>query len=214
MRKNCIYWNTKEQQIFKKLKSPFLIQQYLDSLKYNTDEIVRSPREVINSRRAHCFDGAMFGAAALECIGYPPLIIYMHSSLDDDDHVIAVFKRKNCWGSVAKSNYTGCRFRDPIYRSLRELMMSYFDVYFNLAGKKTLRAYSRPIDLSKIKDIDWRTTKENLKPLEYQFNKLHRYHLLSPMQLRELSFTDERSFKAATLGLDPHGAFKVANSKL
>ena len=207
-------YNIEELNLLKKLKSPYLIQTFLDSLKYNTDEIVRSPLEVIKSRKAHCFDGAMFGAAALEQIGFPPLIVYMHSSLDDDDHVIAVFKGSKGWGAVAKSNYTGCRFRDPIYRDLRELMMSYFDVYFNLAGKKTLRAYSVPIDLSKIRDIDWRTTKESLKPLEYRFNKARHFSLLSAKQIKELSPVDPRSFKAATLGLDPRGAFKVKNSKL
>ena len=214
MKSNIKKHHLENERLIKKLKNPYLIQTYLDSLKYNTDEIVRSPLEVVRCGKAHCFDGAMFGAAALEQIGFPPLIVYMHSSLDDDDHVIAVFRGTNGWGAVAKSNYTGCRFRDPIYRNLRELMMSYFDVYFNLAGKKTLRAYSLPINLSKISDIDWRTTKESLKPLEYRFNKVRRFKLLSAAQLKELSPVDSRSFKAATLGLDPRGAFKVKNSKL
>ena len=207
-------WTRAELKVFAKLSAPFKIQLFLDSLRYNLDEITRSPREVIRKRRAHCFDGAMFAAAALERIGFPPLILDLRANEDDDDHVLAVFRQSGLWGAIGKSNYTSCRYRDPAFRTLRELSMSYFVDYFNLAGRKTLREYSVTFDLRRVRDIEWRTTGEDLDPLGMRLDSVRHFRLIPRAAERNLSPADDRSFKAETLGLDPRGAFKVRGSKL
>ena len=129
-------WTRDESIFFKRLSDPDKIQGFLDSIEYNPGYECRSPRWVIKKKKAHCFEGALFAAAALEFIGYPPLIVDL-KAYNDDDHVIAVFKVDGHWGSVAKSNFTTLRYREPVYRSLRELVMSYFDFYFNINGDKS-----------------------------------------------------------------------------
>jgi len=141
---------TKEAELIrylKPLKSPVMIQEYLDSVPYNSTGRTLSPLQVMKERMAHCMDGGLFAAAALRRLGYPPLIVDL-VAFNDDDHIIAVFREGKCWGAIAKSNTTLLRFREPVYRSLRELAMSYFDLYYNLKSEKTLRSYSRPINLS------------------------------------------------------------------
>lgn len=201
-------------EALKSLKSPFKIQLFLDSLKYNIDDITQSPREVIKKGRAHCFDGAMFAAAALEMHGFPPLLIDLRANENDDDHVLAVFKQGGLWGAIGKSNYTGCRYVKCHIRTLRELAMSYFGIYFNLAGEKTLREYSGTFDLRQVKDIDWRTTASNLDPLGPRLDSIRHFHLIPHRSERCLAPADERCFKGETLGLDPRGAFKVKGAKL
>ena len=207
-------WSPTEQKIFKKLKTPMLIQEYLDSLAYNTDDKTRSPREVMLKRRAHCFDGALFAAAALEQLGFPPLLVDMRSNDQDDDHVIALFRVKGLYGAVAKSNYVGCRYREPVYRSVRELIMAYFNDYFNLAGQRTLREYSVPFDLRRVKGLAWRTTDKDLTPLGEQLDNTRHYWLLPRQVEKHLTRIDKRMFRAGTLGVNPQGAFKVKNSWL
>ncbi len=120
-----------------------------------------SPRVVLRKRTAHCLEGAIFAAAALRVLGYPPLLLDLEAD-NDTDHVIAVFKVRGHWGSVAKSNFTGCRYREPIYRTLRELALSYFNIYFNLRGERTLRRYSRPVNLARFDAEEWTTSEEDI----------------------------------------------------
>ena len=207
-------WTPDEKRQFKKLNTPFRIQLFLDTLKYNIDDITRSPREVLRTGKAHCFDGAMLAAAALEQIGFPPLLIDLRANGEDDDHILAVFKQNGRWGAIGKSNYTSCRYRDPVFTSLRELAISYFCIYFNLAGKKTLREYSGAFDLRKVKDIDWRFTKDDLDALGTRIDETKHFWLIPRSSERMLSPADDRSYKAETLGLDPRGAFQVKNSRL
>src|SRR5689334_5427629 len=151
-------------KLLKKLSTPEKIQKYLDDLPYNKEkdgETCRSPRLVLDHNTAHCFEGALFAAAALRANGKPPLILDL-ASVRDDDHVIAVYRANGCWGSIGKSNYAGLRFRSPVYRTLRELALSYFEHYYNLKGEKTLRAYSRPVNLSRFDNIGWMTSEEDL----------------------------------------------------
>src|SRR5262245_6236544 len=124
-------WNAAERKLLAKLRTPAHIQEFLENTAYSTDDFYRSPRMVLADRRAHCFDGATFAAAALERLGFPPLLVDMRA-YRDDDHVLAVYKVNGAWGCVAKSNFVGLRGRDPVYRTLRELSMSYFECYFNL----------------------------------------------------------------------------------
>lgn len=131
-----------------KFNNPRGIQDYLDGLPYNTTDRTFCPRDVVLEQKAHCMDGAVFAATALESLGYPPLLVDLRA-IDDDDHVIAVFRENGLWGAVAKSNTTTLRFRDPAYRSIRELALSYFPVYFNTDGEMSLYEYSRPFSLRK-----------------------------------------------------------------
>ncbi|MGA7990513.1 MAG: hypothetical protein WCC53_03685 [Thermoanaerobaculia bacterium] len=149
------------------LRTPDAIQRFLDDLRYNKEkggETARSPRRVLETREAHCFEGALLAAAALRRLGHPPLVVQMRA-VRDDDHVLALFRRRpfeGCWGAVAKSNYSGLRFRSPVYRTLRELAMSYFDCYYNLEGEKSLRGLGRPVDLSRFDARGWETAEEDL----------------------------------------------------
>ena len=129
-----------ELRKLRSLKDPYGIQRALDAMPYHLEDSAWSPRRVLAENTSHCYEGALFAAAALRVNGYPPLIVDLEAE-HDTDHVIAVYKVDGHWGAVAKSNYTGCRYREPVYRSLRELALSYFDVYFNLRGERSLRTF-------------------------------------------------------------------------
>src|SRR5512132_2751545 len=141
-------FTSSELRTLRALKTPAGIQRFLDELPYNLSFTARSPRKVLHHRVASCLEGGIFAAAALRVIGFPPLIFDLEAE-EDTDHVVAVFKVRGHWGAVAKSNFTGCRYREPVYRSLRELAMSYFNIYFNLRAERTLRSYSRPVNLAR-----------------------------------------------------------------
>jgi hypothetical protein len=188
-----------ELRLFHRLRTPHQIQSYLDDLPYNTErdgETCRSPRRVIRDETAHCFEAALFGAAALRMNGRPPWILDLES-VRDDDHVIAIYRDEGCWGAIAKSNYSGLRFREPVYRSLRELVMSYFEHYYNLSGEKTLRAYSRPVTLARFDRIQWMTAEEDLwKIPEYLYTISHTPILTT----RKRMWMDQRLFDAGFVG--------------
>jgi hypothetical protein len=140
-------WNRHERAALRKLSTPRRVQDLLDRLAYRTEDEPASPRLVLSERRAHCFDGALLAAAALRFHGHPPLLLDLRA-VHDDDHVLAVFRQGGGWGAVAKSNFAGLRYREPIHRSLRELALSYFEPYYNLKRRRTLREYSAtPLDL-------------------------------------------------------------------
>src|SRR5262245_10804761 len=156
--------SSKMHNLLRTLSTPEKIQKYLDDLPYNTEkkgDTCRSPRLVVEYNTAHCFEGALFAAAALRANGRPPWILDLEA-VRDVDHVIAVYRTNGCWGAIAKSNYAGLRFRSPVYRTLRELALSYFEHYYNLKGEKTLRAYSRPVSLARFDAIEWTTSDEPL----------------------------------------------------
>src|SRR5581483_40699 len=139
------------------LKTPAGVQKFLDDLPYNLAITARSPRKVLQDGTASCLEGAIFAAAALRVLGFQPLIFDLEADRDTD-HVLAIYKIGNGWGTVAKSNFTGCRYREPVYRTLRELAMSYFNIYFNLRFERTLRRYSRPVNLARFDRLHWMTT--------------------------------------------------------
>lgn len=200
-------WTKEEIKLLKTLNNPDRIQAFLDSLDYNPNYECRSPRWVIKKRSAHCFEGALFAAAALQYIGYKPLIVDM-KAVKDDDHVIAVFKFDNHWGAVAKSNFTSLRFREPVYRSLRELIMSYFDFFFNIYGYKSLRSYSLPFDLTHFDHRKWQTTDEDLEYIGDKIESLHHFPLATKKMIRNLSTASETMMKAGMLGSNEAGLFK------
>jgi hypothetical protein len=169
--------------------------------------LYHSPLGVLRTRKAHCFDGSLLAAAALRRLGQSPLILYMFAE-NDDDHIIALYKRNNCFGAIAKSNFVGLRFREAIYRSLRELILSYFEVYFNLKGEKTLRAYTRPLNLTAFDRIHWMTDNEGLESITQQLETMKRYPLLTSSMTASLSPMDKRSYKANMLGVNVAGIYQ------
>jgi hypothetical protein len=192
-----------EQKVLRRLDTPQKIQRFLDKeIAYNKElrgPTCRSPRRVLGDRTAHCLEGALFGAAALRVHGHAPLLLDLEA-VRDDDHVLALFRDRGHWGAIAKSNYTGLRFREPVYRTLRELAMSYFELYYNLAAEKTLRSYSRPVNLARFDPIGWMTAEEDLWAVsEYLFAIPHR-PLLSNGRERRLSPVDDRLYRAGLVG--------------
>jgi hypothetical protein len=190
---------TRERQLLKSLSTPWKIQDFLNSLPYNTEpegDTCRSPRRVMRDKTAHCFEAALFAAAALRINGWPPLILDL-VAVRDSDHVIAVYKIDGCWGAIALSNFSGIRFREPIYRTVRELAISYFEDYFNLEGEKTLRQYSRPVNLSRFDSMGWMTAEEDVWVVaEYLVDILH-----TPLfrSIRRM-YVDKRLFDAGMVG--------------
>ena len=190
-------------RVFRRLRTPGAIQHFLDcGLAYNREPdgpTCRSPRRVLRERTAHCMEGALFGAAALRMLGHPPLLLDLEA-VRDDDHVLAIFRSRGLWGAVAKSNYSGLRYREPVYRSLRELAMSYFEHYCNLRREKTLRRYSRPVNLRRFDSRDWMTAEEDVWMVpEYLCGIAHTPLLPRAVEAR-LGRVDERLFAAGKLG--------------
>jgi hypothetical protein len=151
---------------------------------------------------AHCMEGALLAAAALEAAGGPPLIMDL-TAVDDDDHVIAPFRRRGLWGAVATSKFSGLRYRSPVYRTLRELAMSYFEPYFSLAGQLTLRGYGIPINLRRFDRLGWRTSEEDLWPVSDALERIRHVPLVRPGVVRTLHRVDRRLKAAGLLGY-PH----------
>jgi hypothetical protein len=199
-------WTPAETEALKSLDTPFSIQQFLDGCGYNTTKETRSPRYVLEHRRAHCLEGAIFAAACLELQGRPPLVLDLQA-FNDDDHVIAVFKQDDCWGGIAKSNFTTLRYREPVYRTLRELAMSFFDLYFNTRGEKSLRAYSLPYSLKRFNRMEWRTTMKDLEEIGYFLDRVKHFPLISKVQAERLEKASPLLLESSLMGSDPAGLF-------
>jgi len=189
-----------ELRKLRSLKTPHGIQRALDAMPYHLEDSAWSPRRVLRENTSHCYEGALFAAAALRANGYPPLIVDLEAE-HDTDHVIAVYRNPNDghWGAVAKSNYTGCRYREPVYRSLRELALSYFDVYFNLRGERSLRTFSRPVDMKRFDHLNWMTTDEQVWFVAEYLLEIRHFPLISRAQAKRLHRLDGRSFRAGCL---------------
>jgi hypothetical protein len=201
--------SAEERAIVSGLTRPAGIQAFLDSIPYSTDDFYRCPLRVLQDRTAHCFDGAMFAAMALRRIGYPPLILDLLSNGRDDEHLLALYKDDGCWGAVAKSNFVGLRFREPVYRSIRELVMSYFEQYYNLEREKTLRGYTGPLNLKSFDRLNWVTVDETMELIAQRTEEIRRILLIDPEMEKRLSPVDERSFQAGLTGSDPKGIYKI-----
>ena len=181
------------------LKTPQGIQRYLDSLPYNLSVTAASPLDVLRSGTASCLEGAIFGAAALRVLGFPPLIFDLEADRDTD-HVIAIFKQRGLWGAIAKSNFTGCRYREPVYRTLRELALSYFHIYFNLRFERTLRRYSRPVNLARFDRLDWMVTPKPVWFIAEHLCEISHTPLLPKGAEKSLTRVDPRTVKAEMVG--------------
>jgi len=204
-------WNKEERALLSTLRNPEDVQALVDSLHYHDEITCRSPRRVMRDRKAHCFEGAMFAAAALEKLGHPPLLVDM-GAVRDDAHVVALFRRHGRLGAIGKSNYSGLRYRAPVYRSLRELIMSYFDDYFNSTGERTMRSYSLPLRLTDRVYPGWRTSEDDLDPIGDRLDRLRHFPVLSKKMESELAPVDARRLAAGLLGANEKGLWRPDKS--
>jgi hypothetical protein len=190
-----------EFRVLRALSPEWRIQEYLDTkLLYDTKGgTCRSPRRVMRDGQCQCMDGALFAAAALRVQGRPPLILDLEAE-QDDDHVLAVFQTKHGYGAIGRSNYSGLRYREPVYRTIRELVMSYFESYFNLRREKTLRAYSRPVNLERFDRIGWMTSEEDLWDIPNHLVEIPHTRISNPSSIGTYARVDRRLFDAGLVG--------------
>lgn len=188
-----------ELRKLRSLKTPYGIQRLLDDMPYHLEDTAWSPRRVLHENTSHCFEGAVFAAAALRVNGFPPLLLDLEAE-QDTDHVLALYRVDGHWGVVAKSNYAGCRYREPVYRSLRELAMSFFNLYFNLRKERTLRTFSRPVNLARFDHLHWMTTDQPVWFIANYLCDIFHYKLLWPSMIKRLHRLDERLFQAECWG--------------
>jgi hypothetical protein len=188
-----------ELRVLRGLKTPAGVQHFLDELPYNLGYTARSPKRVLRERTASCLEGGVFAATALRVLGFPPLIFDLEAE-QDTDHVVAIFKVRGHWGAVAKSNFSGCRYREPVYRTLRELAMSYFNTYFNLRFERTLRRYSRPVNLARFDHLNWMTTEKPVWFIAEHLCEIPHISLLTSRMEKNLTRLDPRSVRAEMVG--------------
>src|SRR5271167_1848788 len=188
-----------ELRKLRSFKDPYGVQRFLDDTPYHLADTAWSPRRVLRERTSHCLEGAIFAAAALRALGFPPLLVDFEAE-NDTDHVLAVYRIKGHWGAVAQSNYSGCRYREPVYRTLRELAMSYFNIYFNMRRERTLRNFSRPVNLARFDNFGWMTSEEPIWFIPNYLCDIHHFKLLRPGMVKQLHRVDQRLFQAETLG--------------
>jgi hypothetical protein len=198
-----------QRRTWESLNTPMDIQAYLDNTPYSIDSFDRSPLRVMQDGVAHCLDGGLFAAAALQRLGNPPLLVDIFPIPNsDDDHILAIYKRNGAYGCLAKSNFPGLRSRQPVYRNLRELVMSYFEVFFNMDGTRSLRSYTAPLNLNRFNRYDWTCRDEAGPIIEAHLARMHKYQLITPEMEAELPPMDPFSFKVFTTGVNPAGLFK------
>ncbi|NJD56078.1 MAG: hypothetical protein FIA94_06695 [Nitrospirae bacterium] len=202
-----------EKRLLSRLETPHRIQLFLDRLAYGTKTIYRSPLRVLHETTCQCFDGAVFAAAMLQRIGHPALILNLLPNDRDDDHVLALFRQNGHWGALAKSNFSGLRFREPVHRNLRELVMTYFENYYNVHGEKTLRSYTRPLALKGFDLCQWMTRDETMELIAERLDGIRRFSLLTRPMVRKLSPVDERSIRAGLFGANMAGLSNPARKK-
>lgn len=192
-----------ELKILKKFRTPSKMQDFLNSLKINFEEkgdTCMSPRKVLRKGTAHCVEGAILGAAMLRVHGHKPLVIDLEANDDDWDHVIAVFKKNGHWGAMTKTNHAVLRYREPVYRNIRELAMSFFHEYFlNSNGKKTLRRYSLPVDLSRFDKHKWMISEDDLWFIPEHLAKVKHFDILSKSQIGSLRKADPVEIEAGKM---------------
>lgn len=185
--------SAKELAILKKLTTPEKVQTFISSIPQNFErdgDSCMSVREVLASRRAHCIEGALVAALAFWVNGEEPLLMDLTATKDDFDHVVALFKRDDCWGAISKGNHAYTRYRDPVYRTLRELAMSYFHEYYDTKGIKTLRSFSLPVNLRKYKAEAW-INGNGAWQIAEDLDHVRHFSLITPTQSKHLRPIDD-----------------------
>lgn len=194
---------TKEElATLRALKTPRKVQDFLETLPINFEpdgDTCRSPRRVMRERRAHCIEGAMLSALAFRLQGRPPLLLDLTAADWDDDHVVALFRERGRWGAVSKTNHAVLRYREPIFRTVRELALSYFHEYTDSRGRKTLRSYSAPVDLSRFDGHGWMTSEDDLWYVAESLCAARHYPLLDRSGIARLRRADPLETEAGEL---------------
>jgi len=192
-----------DRRLFRRLSTPAKIQDFLNAIPINREpegDTCLSPLRVLRERRAHCIEGAMLAAAIFRYHGEPPLIVDLEAAAWDDDHVIAVFRRHGCWGAISKTNHFSLRYREPVYRTVRELVMSYFHEYTPLdSDKKSLRSYSHPVDLSRFDARGWMTDARDVWYVPEYLVEAKHFPILGRGQIASLRRSDPIEVRAAEL---------------
>jgi len=194
--------NKREIKILKGLNTPGKIQDFLNRIPINFEEkgdTCMSPRMVLKNRKAHCIEGAMLAAAALRVHGEKPLVVDMTATKKDFDHVICVFKKDGKWGAIGKTNHPVLRYREPVYKSIRELVMSFFHEYFDDDGKKNLRSYSAPVDLSRFDHFNWMASEEDIWYIPDYLEKIKHFPILTRSQIAGLRKADRVELDAGDI---------------
>ncbi len=194
--------NEKEISTFRKLDTPKKIQDFLEKLPINFEEegnTLMSPRRVIREQKAHCMEGALFAAAALWFHGEKSLLLDLTTTSYDEDHVVALFKKDSHWGAISKTNHAVLRYREPVYRNVRELAMSYFHEYFVNDGEKTMRGYSEPFSLSRFAKDGWLSSEDDLWYIAEELHDFPHHKILTKSMLFGLRYADPLERKASEL---------------
>ena len=199
-------WSASERRTLARLRTPAQIQQYLDDLGYDSRGGAASPRAVMQQKKAQCYSGALFAAAALRELGHPAQIMWI-DAVNDDGHCLALYQRNGLWGSIAKSNFTTLRSREPIYPYLA-LGLSYFDGYYNVSGKRTMRAFTEPIDLETFEPRGWRFSPGKLLYVDHAIDTAPRAWKLARRDANAISDVSEHLREAGLLGANPEGLWK------
>ena len=200
--KSSLGFNKEEFEILKKLNTPVKIQDFLDKLPINFEEkgdTCMSPRLVLRNKKAHCIEGAFLAAAALMIKGEKPLLLDLKSADHDFDHVVALFKRNGNWGAISKTNHAVLRYREPVYKTMRELAMSYFHEYFTDDGKKTKRSFSEPFDLRQFNNHGWLTSEKNLWYISKSLDDSPHIPILTKSTLAGLRKADKVEIEAGKI---------------
>jgi len=192
----------KEEKILKKLNSPKKIQDFLNKIPINFEpdgDTCYSPRKVLEKNKCHCIEGALFAVFALHFHRQKAFVVDMKATKDDFEHVIAVFKKNGKFGAISKTNHAVLRYREPVYNSVREIVMSYFHEYFTDKGKKTLRSFSVPVDILKKFGAGWATSKENLWEIHDYLDNVKHFKILNRKQIKGLREADKIEIKAGKI---------------
>lgn len=200
-------WTASERRFLRSLNTPRKIQDHIDQLEYNCENSAFSPRMVMITHEGHCFEGGLLACAALEYHGMKPLMVDLEAH-NDDHHVLAVYQTATGWGSIAKSNTALLRARSPIYKNVRELVMSYFDFYFNTKGELSLTSYAL-VNLNRYNHWNWRTTDQDLEEMGMSFWKEKHFKLMTPKEIEKLDRVSKRVLEACFLGANPEGLFQA-----
>ncbi len=189
-------------RILKKLNTPQKIQDFLDKMPINFEkngDTSYAPLTVLKKRTCHCNEGAVLAALALRAQGYPPLLVDLTASKNDFDHVVAVFQKEGKWGAISKTNHAVLRYREPVYASIHELVMSYFHEYTDDLGRKNLRSFSKPVNLKRFDKRGWMTTEEEIWYIPEYLVEVKHYPLLTSKQIRNLRRADKIEIAAGKI---------------
>jgi len=195
-------FSKEEVKLFKSLNNPKKIQDFINKIPINKEpegDTCISPKQVLLQNRAHCIEGAMLAATIFRFHNQPPLVLDLTSNSKDFDHVVAVFKKDGYWGAISKTNHAVLRYREPVYKTIRELVLSYFHEYFLDNGKKTLRTYSMPINLSKFDNKNWMTSEKNVWFVADHLVKVKHYPIVNKKQIHFLRTAEPIEIEAGKI---------------